>query len=99
MEERAAAIAGSEQGVQAAGAQKAELPGGFQGEGGDCGEGDRLWLLFRLVGGDASGSHSLPRAVFKIPDGGVMEAGRVQEAEQARTRTSETPTVGKHDAP
>ena len=55
MEERAAAIAGSEQGVQAAGAQKAELPGGFQGEGGDCGEGDRLWILFRLVGGEVTG--------------------------------------------
>ena len=47
---------------------------------------DQLVEFFRLVGGDASGSHSLPRAVFKIPDGGVMEAGRVQEAEQAKRR-------------
>ena len=28
----------------------------------------------------------LPRAVFKIPNGDVMEAGRVQEGGQARHR-------------
>lgn len=47
---------------------------------------DQLLEFFWLVGGDASGSHSLPRAVFKIPNRDVMEAGRVQEGGQARRR-------------
>ena len=77
MEERAAALAGSEQGVQAAGAQKAELPGGFQGEGRGCGEGDRLWTLFRLVGGEVTGSqHHQP---FGSNGSGVsMQVGNTQ---------------------
>ena len=77
VEERAEAIAGSKQGVQAAGAQKAEVPGGFQGEGGDCGEGDRLWILFRLVGGEVTGSqHHQP---FGSNGSGVsMQVGSTQ---------------------